>query len=111
METNFTNLQAYTTGTDPDWKPLNYTITKEGSTQIVSIQEYSDFYDNPLPGDMAVTFSNTQQTPELPLWTLPTIIIALSAVALFYVKKKAVLVPKRRLKEACNVLSNPELNA
>jgi hypothetical protein len=64
MQTNVTNLNAYTTETDTQWNPINYTSTKEGSTQIISIQMNSE-YGKPLLGDLVVEFSPDQQIPEL----------------------------------------------
>jgi hypothetical protein len=64
MQTNFANLNAYTTETDAQWNPINYTSTKDGSTQIISIQMNSE-YGKPLLGDLVVEFSPDQQIPEL----------------------------------------------
>ena len=41
METNTTNLSAFTTKTDTEWNPINYTITNEGAVEVFSIQEHS----------------------------------------------------------------------
>jgi hypothetical protein len=38
LETNTTNLYAYTTETDTKWNPINYTTAKEGAIDVVSIQ-------------------------------------------------------------------------
>jgi len=125
MKTNFTDLNVYTTGSNPVWKPLNYTITKEGSTQVVSIQEISDFSDNPLPGDMAVTFSGNNQIPEIPLFVVPVLAISTLFIALFFSKKifqpepcvkpkdisDRSLTVRPNLEEARNVFSYSKLNA
>jgi hypothetical protein len=87
MEANFTNLHAYTTGTDPNWSPINYTITKDGLTQVVSIQEYSDFYDTPLPGDMAVTFSSTNQVPEFSTLSILLLFAVIILFSIVFVRK------------------------
>ena len=65
METNATNMHTYTTATDTQWNPIDYTTTQEGSTQVISIQEHSE-YNKPLPGDLVVEFSGANQVPELP---------------------------------------------
>jgi TRAP-type C4-dicarboxylate transport system permease small subunit len=95
MKTDFTNLHAYTTGSDPIWNPINYTITKESPTQVVSIQENSDFSDNPLPGDMAVTFSSANQVPEIPIWATAALAIGLSLMALSFARRKTISIKKK----------------
>ena len=47
IQTNFVNLSVYTTETDTQWNPMNYTSTKDGSTQVISIQMNSE-YGKPL---------------------------------------------------------------
>ena len=64
METNVKNLHAYTTATDSQWNPINYTTTQEGTTQVFSIREISE-YSKPLPGDLVVEFSNANQVPRV----------------------------------------------
>jgi hypothetical protein len=86
-ETNITNLHSYTTGNDPDWNPINHTVTQEGSTTVVSIQEYSDYYKS-LPGDMAVTFSATHQIQEFPPWIASASILLVISAAFIYLKTK-----------------------
>jgi len=89
METNTANLKAYTTETDTKWNPINYTITKEGSKEIVAIQLYSE-YSKPLLGDLVVTFSKVDQVPEFPSWIILLIVTAMvmvSAGLLVYFKK------------------------
>jgi hypothetical protein len=92
METNFTNLHAYTTGNDPVWNPINNTITHEDSATVVSIQEYSDYYKT-LPGDMAVTFSANYQIQEFPPWITPAILLLLVSAASIYLKSKKSINP------------------
>lgn len=89
METNITNLHAYTTETDTQWNPINYTSTKAGSTQVVTIQEYSE-YSKPLLGDLVVVFSDADQVPEFPIWALPAIIMAVFFVTLVCLKRKTI---------------------
>ena len=106
IETNTTNLHAYTTETDSQWNPINYTTTKQGTTQIVTIQEYSE-YSKPLPGDLVVMFSDDSQVPEFPVLAIPALIIAAFTIALLYLKNKK-LSP---LVKARNIFSNSKLDA
>jgi|WetSurMetagenome_2_1015567.scaffolds.fasta_scaffold253580_1 hypothetical protein len=85
METNVTNIKAYTTATDTQWNPIQYTSTQEGTTQVVSIAEHSE-YNKPLPGDLVVEFSDANQVPEFPFWILPALMAGL--ILLIVVGKK-----------------------
>jgi hypothetical protein len=87
METNTTNLHAYTTETDSRWNPINFTSTKEGSVQVVAIQEHSE-YSQPLLGDLVVEFSGAEQVQEFPVWTIPAFIMAVFLIALIFLKGK-----------------------
>lgn len=97
METNTTNLQAYTAPPDSlqsEWKPKNYTTTTEGSTKVVSIEMYSEnpeFSGKPLVGDLVVEFSNADQVPELSGWIIPVLVDVVLIALLLYVKRKTVL--------------------
>jgi hypothetical protein len=86
MQTNFTNLNVYTTQTDTKWNSKNYTLTKEGSTQMINIQMYSE-YGKPLLGDLVVEFSKDRQVSEFSIWTLTTISIGVLLVTLVYRRK------------------------
>lgn len=60
LETNTSNLHVYTAEVGSlasEWKPFNCTVTREGSTDVVSIVMYSE-YAEPLPGDLVVVFSS-----------------------------------------------------
>ena len=87
METNTTNLHAYTTITDTEWNPIDYTSKKEDSTQLISIQEHSE-YNKPLPGDLVVEFSGADQIPEFPIWTVPAVILTLFIIVWIALKRK-----------------------
>jgi hypothetical protein len=92
METNTTNLHAYTASPDSsasDWKPLNFTTSKEGSTDVVAITMHSE-YSVPLVGDLVVEFSDANQVPELPVWALSVVILASSLITLLYLKRRGV---------------------
>ena len=91
-ETNVTNLHAYTTATDGQWIPINYTTTQEGTTQVVSIHEYSE-YSKPLPGDLVVEFSNASQVPEFAFWAILALMMAMLAVVL--ISKKGIIQQRR----------------
>jgi hypothetical protein len=94
MQTNFTNLNVYTTQTDTEWNSKNYTLTKEGSTQVINIQMYSE-YGKPLLGDLVVEFSQDKQVSEFPLWTLTTILMGVLLGSLVYKRKTAKLSQSR----------------
>jgi hypothetical protein len=90
MDTNVSNLQAYTTKTDTTWNPINYT-TQEGDTQVVAIQMHSE-YDKPLAGDLAIMFSD-EEIPEFPVWVIPALVmVGVLLIALGFKK----LGPQRR---------------
>jgi len=92
-ETNVKNLNAYTTATDSQWNPINYTTTQEGTTQVVSIQEISE-YSKPLPGDLVVEFSNANQVPEFAFWAIPALMMVALMVVL--ISKKGIISQQRR---------------
>jgi LPXTG-motif cell wall-anchored protein len=95
METNFTNMNAYTAPPDSvtsEWKPINYTTTTNGSITIVSIPMYSEYpgvSGKPLPGDLVVEFSNPNQTTEFQTWIIAVGLVAVLLLAsAFYVKRR-----------------------
>ena len=84
METNTTKLHAFITQTDTTRNPITYTTAKDGSTDIVAIQIYSEYAKS--TGDLVVEFSNSDQTTVFPLWTLPIFAVAIFAIILLYKK-------------------------
>ncbi len=89
METNTTNLHAFTTTTDSKWNPINFITTKEGSTQVVSIQEYSE-YSKPLPGDLVVEFSSDVQVQKFPIWAIPAFVLSVFLIALIFLQRRTI---------------------
>ena len=90
LDTNASNVRAYTTRTDIEWNPISYTSRIEGSTQVISIVMHLE-YDKPLQGDLIVEFNDANQVPEYPHWALVAVAggLALAAcLGLVYVKKK-----------------------
>ena len=89
METDSANIRAYTTETDSKWNPKNYTLSKEGTTEIISIQMYSEL-SKPLAGDLVVMFddSSTQMPDELPYWVIVPLLIVTVILALIVYRKK-----------------------
>jgi hypothetical protein len=87
METNISNLQAYTTETDSIWNPINYTSSQEGTTEIIAIQMHSE-YSKPLLGDLAITFSGAEtETTAVPSWIIiPILLIVALLVVILYRK-------------------------
>jgi hypothetical protein len=62
METDYKNLQAYTTGSSNEARnPVDYTTTKEDTAETIIVKITSE-YDDPLPGDLIITFTD----PEAP---------------------------------------------
>ena len=88
MQVNFTSLNVYSTETDNEWNPINFSLTENSSTNVVSVQMYSE-YGKPLLGDLVVEFSQDRQVSEFPLWTLTTILIGVLLVTLFYRRRIA----------------------
>jgi hypothetical protein len=88
MQANFTSLNVYSTETDYRWNPINFTLTENASTDVVSVVMYSE-YGKPLLGDLVVEFSQDRQVSEFPLWTLTTISIGVLLGTLFYKRKTA----------------------
>ena len=86
LETKTTELHAYTTETDAQWNPINFTTTQEGSTSVVAIQMHSE-YDKPLLGDLVVVFSDANQVPELSGWLIPVLIDVFLAILLLMLKE------------------------
>lgn len=88
MQANFTSLNVYSTKTDNEWNPINFSLTENASTNVVSVQMYSE-YGKPLLGDLVVEFSQDRQVSEFPFWTLTTILIGILLVTLFYKRRIA----------------------
>jgi hypothetical protein len=76
LNANATNIQTYTTATDTQWNTINYSVTQEGTTKVISVTEHS-VYDQPLPGDFVFEFSVADQVPELPAWIIPAVLIVM----------------------------------
>jgi hypothetical protein len=68
METAASDVRVYTTETDTVWNPKNFTISREGTTDVVSIQMYSEL-SQPLAGDLVVMFSGSS-TEAFPYWII-----------------------------------------
>ncbi len=102
METNFTNINAYTAPPDSvarDWKPITYTTTTENSTTVISVlmhSEYPGIFGKALPGDLVVEFSSANHTSEFPTWLIALsavlLVAVLSLIAAFYVKRRKISV-------------------
>ena len=86
MEANVTNVRVYTTKTDTNWNAIDFTTTKQGSTEIVSIREYSQF--GKVLGDLVVEFDDADQIPEFPVWVLPVLSATVMLAAVLYLKRK-----------------------
>ena len=91
MEINCANLNLYTVGSNGIWNPVDYTITKENTAEIITFKIVSE-WSKPLPGDLVITLKDPEpETPEFPLLIiLPTSMI---------VPLLAFIVYRRRLKK------------
>jgi hypothetical protein len=89
METNTSNLQAYTTETDSIWNPINYTAIQEDTTEIIAIQIHSE-HSKPLLGDLAITFSGAEtETTAVPSWIIiPVLLIAALLAVIIYRRRQ-----------------------
>jgi len=63
FETDITDLQACTIATDGTLNPVDYTITKEETTETVSLQVVSE-YSKPLPGDLLISFTESKDSEQ-----------------------------------------------
>lgn len=84
---DFTDLRAFNTETDSKWNPVMYNLTKTNSSQIVAIEEYSE-YGKPLLGDLIVEFS-LKQVPKFPSAAFAVVVAGAIAIAglLVYFKR------------------------
>ena len=87
MDTEVSNLKAYTATTDTEWNPIVYTAAQEGNVEVVTIEMHS-VYSKSLLGDLVIMFSN-EEIPEFPSWTfLPLFTIATILIATYLKKRK-----------------------
>lgn len=86
METEVSNLKAYTTTTDTEWNPIAYTATQDGNVDVVTIKMYSD-YSKPLLGDLVIVFSN-EEISEFPSWTFLLLFATATILTATYLKKR-----------------------
>ena len=89
MEANVTNVRAYTTETDNQWNPINFTSTMQDSTSIVSIPEYSQY--GKVLGDLVVEFDDADQVQEFPFWVVPFLVATVMLAAVVYLKRKSLV--------------------
>ena len=87
LQTNSTNISAFTTETDTKWNPLSFVNQSEGSNQTLSIMMHSE-YEKPLLGDLVVEFSNPDQVPEYPYWLIVAVAIGLTLSTLLIARNK-----------------------
>ncbi|MCW4017655.1 MAG: hypothetical protein NWF00_03065 [Candidatus Bathyarchaeota archaeon] len=83
---NATNIQVYTTKTDTQWNPINFTQTQNDQLNTVSITQESQ-YQNVL-GDLVVMFNAPEVVAEFPAWILMVLIVALTVAALGYSRSR-----------------------
>jgi len=92
MEINCANLNLYTVGSNGIWNPVDHTITKENTAEIIALKIDSE-WSKPLAGDLVITLTDPKplETPEFPL----LIILPISITAPLL----AVILYRRRLKK------------
>lgn len=83
MQNNFSSLNVFSTKTDARWDPVNFTLTKNGSVDVVLVEMFSE-YGKPLAGDLVVEFSQERRASEFPLLTLLILSIGLLLATLFF---------------------------
>jgi hypothetical protein len=87
LQTNASDIKAYTTQTDTDWKPISFTSQNQGTNQTVSIVIHSEF-QKPLLGDLVFEFSSPDQVPEYPVLAVAVLSFGLTLTALLFIKLK-----------------------
>jgi hypothetical protein len=63
FETNYTDLQTNTIATNGALNPVNYEVTEEDETQVVTLQVVSE-YNKPLLGDLLISFTEGEETKQ-----------------------------------------------
>jgi len=63
FETGITDLQVNTIATDGTLNPVEYTVTKEGTAETVTLQVVSE-YSKQLPGDLLISFTESKETKQ-----------------------------------------------
>jgi hypothetical protein len=86
LETNVTDIKAFTTETDTKWNSINYSLTKDGNVTVASVVMFSE-YGKPLLGDLVVEFSDSNAVPEFHVWILAVVLIIVP-LGLFLSKDK-----------------------
>ncbi len=95
FDANIIELQAFTTETDETWNPINYTSTKEGQTQIILLQMFSE-YSEPLLGDLVILFSDAETQNQLPLLSITVAVSILAVIVGFSLLMYFFKIKKRR---------------
>jgi len=103
FETEVTDLQINTIATNGILNQVEYTVTKDDSTETVSLQIVSE-YSKPLPGDLIISFTKSEDSEQAnsPFLgsSLPTehvyVVVAVAVVTLVAV---FLVVYRRRLKK------------
>ena len=83
FETNVKDLKTYTITTDGTTNPVNYTTTKDDTTETVSLQVISE-YAKPLLGDLLISFTEEEkaQTSSSPSLSTAQTYVIVGATAL-----------------------------
>jgi hypothetical protein len=63
FETKYTDLQANTIGANGALNPVNYKVTEEDETEVVTLQVVSEYY-KPLLGDLLISFTESEETSQ-----------------------------------------------
>jgi hypothetical protein len=87
LQTNATNISAFTAETDTKWNPISFVNQGEVSNQTLSIVMHSEF-EKPLLGDLVVEFSSANQVPGYPFWLISAVAIGLTLSTLLIARNK-----------------------
>ena len=103
METNFTDLHAYTALTDSTasrvetHKLHNHNRKLNKVVSILMYSEYPGVSGKSLPGDLVVEFSEAKQASDFSLWIIAILLFAaLLLVVAFYVKRRKISIQTLR---------------
>lgn len=83
FEVDIMNLQLYTTKTDSQWNPLNYSTQNNKSVTIITTRITSK-YSEPLIGDLIIIF-NDSNSQQIPLFMITTLVLSLVSTIGFLV--------------------------
>jgi hypothetical protein len=86
IETNASNMQAFTTETDSAWNLIDYTTSQEGAMEVIAIQIYSE--RSKLLSDLVITFSGAEiETTAVPSWVIISVLLFVGFLAVIIYRR------------------------